>query len=404
MKKEFLKYDWKQLLNEDLFVSWILRKENSNEWEKFIAVHLEIAKEAAKAREILTLLQDKYDVMDEDAVKSIWKNIEEFEQEIHQSNRKLKIRRILGWAASILLILSLGTMGFFYFGGGAEEYQFATTYNPQSGDAHVLLSTGEKIALIEDNSTIQLDHFEQQLIVNDSIIQLERNLQTAKSDAMMNEVVIPFGKQSELTLADGTVIWLNAGSKLAFPSAFTKSKREVYLEGEACFQVAHDEQKPFTVRTGELEIKVHGTLFNVSAYPDQENVETVLINGSVSLSKTGKFKNRSVVLSPNEKAEFNKLGNEILVFEEPDAEKYVAWINGWLEYNRESLNSVLVKLERYYDIKFHLPPEFPADDKISGKLDMTESLENVMKILSDAAHIDFKINGKDVFIKRKGSS
>ncbi len=404
MKKEFLKYDWKQLLNEDLFVSWILRKENSNEWEEFIVVHPEIAKEAAKAREILTLLQDKYDVMDEDAVKAIWKNIEEFDREIHQSNRKLKISRTLSWAASIFLILSLGTMGFFYFGGGAEEYQFATANHPQSGDAHVVLSTGEKIALMKENSTIKIDDDGQQFIVNDSIIQLETSLQTGKTDEIMNEVVIPFGKQSELTLADGTVIWLNAGSKLAFPSAFTKSKREVYLEGEACFQVAHDEQRPFTVKTGELEIKVHGTRFNVSAYPDQENVETVLINGSVSLSKTGKFRNRSVVLSPNEKAEFNRLGNEILISMEPEAEKYVAWINGWLEYKRESLNSVLVKLERYYDVKFHLPPDFPADDKISGKLDMKESLENVMKILSDAAHIDFKINGKDVYVQRKGSS
>ena len=79
----------------------------------------------------------------------------------------------------------------------------------------------------------------------------------------------------------------------------------------------------------------------------------------------------------------------------------MAWIHNWLEYKRESLNSVLVKLQRHYNVSFHLPKDFPADDKISGKLDLRMSLEQVMMILSDATAIDYNIIGKEVFISKK---
>ena len=401
MNQKFIKYDWEQLLDEKLFISWILRDENSNEWEKIIAENPKFAKEAETAREIVMLLEDKFEVIDENSIASMWKNIEQFDQKTQQSSRRIRIQNILGWAASILLLMSIGSFAYYYFSEVNDDYQFTATIQPGEEDAHVVLSTGEKISLNRENSRIKLDKEEQQLIVNDSIIHMAPT-QKEKVNVVMNEVVMPYGKQTELILADGSVIWLNAGSKLAFPSAFTKNSREVYLEGEAAFKIAKDESKPFIVKTaGGLDIRVLGTYFNVSAYSDQETVETVLIEGSVSLNKTGKFKKMSVELNPYEKAEFNKTDNEIQVSFEPNAERYVAWVKGWLEYRRESLNSVLVKLERYYDVKFHLPSNFPADDRISGKLDLKESLENVMIVLADAAQIEFKINGKEVFIQRK---
>src|SRR5690606_19870305 len=162
------------------------------------------------------------------------------------------------------------------------------------------------------------------------------------------------------------VIWLNAGSKLAFPLHFNgEDNRKVFLEGEACFQVEKGEQS-FFVKTDGLDIKVLGTLFNVSAYPEQETVETVLVNGSVTLNKTNKIFGGETVLSPHQKANFKKEGNELSIINEPDVEKYIAWVRDWLEYRRESLNSVFQKLERYYDVRFHLPSNFPADDRISG--------------------------------------
>lgn len=86
-----------------------------------------------------------------------------------------------------------------------------------------------------------------------------------EQEAQMNEVVIPYGKKSELLLADGTKVWLNAGSRMAFPSKFTKNIREVFLEGEACFEVEENEGQPFIVKAGDLDVKVLGTHFNVSA-------------------------------------------------------------------------------------------------------------------------------------------
>src|SRR5690606_14480825 len=98
-------------------------------------------------------------------------------------------------------------------------------------------------------------------------------------EVWMNEVIIPYGKKSELLLADGTKVWLNAGSRLAFPSRFTRNTREVFLEGEACFQVAKNEEQLFIVKAGNLDVKVLGTHFNVSAYPADATIETVLLEG-----------------------------------------------------------------------------------------------------------------------------
>ncbi|MGM0621027.1 MAG: FecR family protein, partial [Bacteroidota bacterium] len=248
-----------------------------------------------------------------------------------------------------------------------------------------------------------MNNNEEQVIVNDSIIDLSQKIEFRKTEAKMNEVSIPFGKKSELLLADGTKVWLNAGSRLAFPTKFTGKKREIFLEGEACFEVAHNSEQPFIVNAGGLDIKVLGTNFNVSAYPTEKTVETVLVEGSVAVSrpKTFKLGKKELTLKPNQKASFDKENNEVILTDEPDVDLYIAWTYGWLRYERESLESVLRKVERYYNVEIELPAGYPSDDKISGKLDLENSLETVMGFLSDATGSDFRIAGNKVVIDEK---
>ncbi|HZH71546.1 MAG TPA: FecR domain-containing protein [Mariniphaga sp.] len=400
MNQKFSTYNWEELLEAEEFVRWILYKENNSEWRKLTETYPEFAKEAKRAREIILVLQDKYDVLDENSIGSLWNNIEQYYYETKIPVRKLNFRKALGWAASILLIFSIGVAAYYIIDSKAT-YSFSASAQEFEGEAYFLLSTGERIALGQENSTIEIKETEQNFIVNNKTIR-RSDYPRLSTKPQLNEIVVPFGQQSEVTLADGTVIWINAGSKLAFPSEFSKNNRLVHIEGEAAFQVAKNERKPFIVRTSDgLDIEVLGTLFNVSAYPEQEIIETVLINGRVAINKPGFFNNSPVELSPNKKAEFNKLNQEIEVSDEPNATIYIAWVKGWLEYQKESLNSVLVKLERYYDVKFHLPADFPADDKITGKLDLKESLENVLQVLSDAAQVEYEIKGKEIFIQSK---
>jgi transmembrane sensor len=403
MKIEFLTYRLEQLLEEKSFISWVINQENNTEWERFMESNSGFRSKAKKAREIIHLLQDRYEVLDENSVLEIWKNIDQYEQQYKQKVRKLKFRRRLSWAASVLFIVSLGTFGTLYLYQKDQGYKFPSSETSQKSEARMVLSTGEEIALKKDNSTIALNDETNQVTVNDSIIELTRNANARQQKVKMNEVVIPYGKKSELFLADGTKVWLNAGSRLAFPSRFTKNTREVFLEGEACFEVANNIKQPFVVKAGNLDVRVLGTHFNVSAYPADATVETVLLEGSVSLEKPKAFglgKNE-VVLKPNQKGSFKKEESEITVTDETDVDLYIAWTYGWLKYERESLSSVLRKVERYYNVEIQLPANYPGDDLITGKLDLKESLDAVMVVLADASRFKYRINGNNVFIEKK---
>lgn len=403
MKHEFLKYSLEQLLEEKSFIAWVLHHKDEREWERFLKANSGFRPKVNKAREIILFLRDKYDVLDEDSVLEVWKNIDKYDKQYKQKVRNLNFRRRFSWAASILLFISLGTFGYLYLGEKNNEYQFVSPDSPQTSEARMVLSTGEEIALKKDNSTITLNDVADQVTVNDSIIDLKEKAGTGKQIVSMNEVVIPYGKKSELLLADGTKVWLNAGSRLAFPSRFTDDTREVYLEGEACFQVTRNEKHPFIVKAGNLDVKVLGTHFNVSAYSNDETIETVLLEGSVVVSKPKAFGlgKENVVLRPNQKASFFKENSKLSVANEPHADLFIAWTYGWLEYYRESLLSVLQKVERYYNVEIYLPDNYPGGDKISGKLDLKDSLEAVMVVLSDASGFEFRISEDKVLIERK---
>ena len=403
MKSKFLKYSLEQLLEEKSFITWVLQEDNKPEWDKFLESNPGFHSKINKSREIIHLLKDRYDVLDPDSILEIWKNIDEFERQYLKKVRKTDFRRTLSWAASFLIIVSLGIVGYFLVIEKEKAYQFTSTDIIQSDDARMILSTGEEIALKKDNSTITLNDATNQVTVNDSIIDLIKKSDAGKQEAQMNEVVIPYGKKSELLLADGTKVWLNAGSRLAFPSKFTKNIREVFLEGEACFEVEKNEEQPFIVKAGKLEIKVLGTHFNVSAYPTDNVIETVLLEGSVSVerARTLGLGKSEVLLKPNQKASFKKEKNDFSITDETDADIYIAWTYGWLKYERENLKSVLRKVERYYNVEIRLPDNYPQDDKITGKLDLKESLNEAMGILADASGTEFRIIGDKVYMEKK---
>lgn len=402
MDSKYLTYSLEELLEDKSFISWVLKGHNHNEWEQFIENQPEFNPKAIKAREIILLLRDTYEVMDEDSILEMWQNIGKFDELHRQKARKIKLRKIFGRAASILLLISLGTFGYFYLHEKDATYQFAHSQSiAQSNNARLVLSGGDEIALTENNSILALSNNNQLTINNDSTIDLSQN--ETKEKAQMNEVLIPYGKKSELLLADGTKVWLNAGSRLAFPSKFTKKTREVFLEGEAYFEVSENKAQPFIVNAAEINIKVLGTRFNVSAYPTNQYIETVLLEGSVALSnpKTFGFGKNETLLAPNQKASFNKTDNTMDVADEPDASFYIAWTEGWLQFSRESLHSVFTKMERYYNVEIKIPENFPSSELITGKLDLKESLEDVLLALADVAKIEYRVDGNKIYVDKK---
>jgi len=404
MEKKYLQYTIEEFIEDNLFIAWVLKGNENNKWENFIKATPEINTKVEMAREIILLFRDTYDILDEESVLEMWHNIDLLDQKYKKKVRRIELRRTLSWAASILIIFSFGTMGYYFLNEKSTNYQFTSTEDvSQVSSAKLILPDGEEIRLNSDNSTVSLNSENELVIINDSVIDLSHKKIEAAHKVKMNEVVIPYGKRSELLLADGTKVWLNAGSRLAFPTKFTEKTREVFLEGEAYFEVKKSESQPFIVNVGQLDIKVLGTHFDISAYPADNRIETVLLEGSIMISRPTVFglKREEILLKPNQKANFYKERSIVEVSDEPNADIYIAWIEGWLQFSKESLQSVFNKLERYYNVEIRIDQNFPSSELISGKLDLKESLEDVMQALGDVATIEYRTNGKIIYINKK---
>ncbi len=402
MDIKYLNYSLEELLEDKAFLAWILHDDKSDEWNEFIEDNPDFNRRVQKARKIISLLQNNSKALDEDSIILMWQKIEGFDRLNQQKIKRFKTFRTLSWAASFILAIALGAL-VYYLNPEKSAYKFTSAEFPgNSDDACLVLSSGESVALEKDNSTVSLSN--NQIVINeDSIIDI--SVEKSKEDVQvkMNEVIIPFGKKSEILLADGTRVWINAGSRLAFPSKFTKKNREVYLEGEAYFEVTKNEAQPFIVKTEEVDIKVLGTHFDVLSYKNDANIEAILIEGSIVMTTAGSFGlgKKEIALRPNQRASFNKEAKNVNVNSVPNAEEYIAWTVGWFEFSRESLDRIFRKLERYYNVEIITPEDFPTNELISGKLDLKDSIDKVMTALSDVAKINYRLSGNKIYVEKK---
>jgi len=402
LKKEYLQLTVEELLENREFKAWMLHGRHKQEWEAFLIENPEFKFTVNKARRILDLLRDRHDHLSDNDLLTIWKNIESYDEQVRNRTRQFKLQTVMRYAAVLILVLSIGSVGYWIFNQSQKSYVYtATTGLETSNQSQLHLSNGTTIDLEKENSKIDLNSDQEIMIDNEKVIDLSKDTRPDKS--RMNEVVIPYGKKSQLTLEDGTKVWLNAGSRMAFPTKFTGKKREVFLEGEGYFEVAHNENQPFVVNTGEIVIKVLGTRFNLSAYKTDKLTETVLLEGKVTVSEHSAlgFLKSETILAPNQKASFNRNDHSITVKSEPDVDFAIAWTEGWFKFSQQSLNDVLTKLQRYYYVRFVFDRELHSEDLITGKLDLKESVESVMIALADVADIQYRIDGDKIYIGKK---
>lgn len=243
-----------------------------------------------------------------------------------------------------------------------------------------------------------------------------------------HEISSPAGAKSKVTLPDGSSIWLNAGSNLKYSNNYGKKNREVELNGEAFFDVAKDKSKVFVVITSDLNIKAYGTTFNVKAYPEENTVETTLIEGSIGVTRT-KFSDKKVdevMLEPNQRVVYYKPAKSIkksttevdaenvevesevaprqkltyLISKGIEAEQFTSWKDGTLLISSETLKELAVKLERKYDVKIHFKNSDIMNYKFTGMLE-NETIEQVIEAIGMAANIDYDIDEREIWIKNK---
>lgn len=303
------------------------------------------------------------------------------------------------YAAAIILTVGLGTVAYLLTTKKDSQQTLANgnkrlqTDIPPGGDKAVLtLADGSNIILdnaangnIADQGGVQ--------VVKLANGQIAYDLRTLSSkDVMWNTMSTPRGGQYQVTLPDGTKVWLNAASSITFPTAFTGKERNVKVTGEAYFEVTRNKQQPFIVDiNGKSAVQVLGTEFNINSYGDEASIKTTLIEGSVKIFKA----DQSAVLKPGQQAV--QAENRIVVNSSADLDKVLAWKNGLFNFDEADLYSVMRQLERWYDIDVQYRGSSSTSMIFQGKMYRNANLSDVLEMLKKMG-VNFQMDGKTLIV------
>lgn len=311
---------------------------------------------------------------------------------LYKKARKVKLWPKIAVAASVLIALSAG-LWFYEANQRNIKVQSQIVRNPISpgrNTAMLTLSDGKRINLSETKSAVVIDA--SKITYNDG----------TKIDAGKpgNDLTIttPAGGTYQVHLSDGTKVWLNAASTFKFPSSFTKSKhRNVEVIGEAYFEVAKDKGKSFIVSSGQQEVEVLGTHFNIDSYADEQSIKTTLLEGSVRVS----IQNSSIssFLKPGMQSILTKSGIKIHQMDNP--EEAISWQKGYFTFRRENLDQIMRKISRWYNVNIVYNDQQIKSIPFSGSITRFTNVSEVLKIPELTGKVQFKIEGKTIIVDRK---
>lgn len=319
-------------------------------------------------------------------------------------NKVLRPQHKFRWVAVAATMLLFTVIGIYFYSYKntakqqvAQNHVFKNNIQPGCNKAILTLGNGKKIVLddvkngqlaVEGNVVITKD-------VDGYIIYNATN-QTSKAMATAaiayNTITTPKGGQYQVRLPDRSSVWLDAASSISFPSTFTGDKRQVQLAGEAYFEVAKDRAKPFLVNVEDKQqIEVLGTHFNVQAYPDDRDIKTTLLEGSVKLL----YKNKQAILKPGQTAVNNT--DQSLIIKPADIYEVMAWKNNMFVFNNENIKSIMKRLSRWYDVDVVFEGNV---EKVNffGNYSRSKSLVNLLKDIELTEKVHFKIKGRRVTI------
>lgn len=219
------------------------------------------------------------------------------------------------------------------------------------------------------------------------------NKQQFRADDPSNELsyttfITENGQRSKVVLPDSSIVWLNSGTTLSYPSNFSEQNRKVSLKGQAFFQVYHKENDPFSVQANGLIVEVLGTEFDVYAYPENDEIAVVLESGKVELAHKD-FESFNYTMKPGEKATYN-IANKALTINHADAAIYSSWKDGKLIFRNESMKNVVEKLRRWYNIDIEVADDEVYNSIFSGTI-QNESYEEISRYLEIVCDVKCKL-------------
>lgn len=311
-------------------------------------------------------------------------------------------------AACVLLVIALSGY-YLFFNKPVKQDQVVKNTQPvndikapAANRAMISLANGQKIFL-DSAVNGQLASQDAVNIVKLADGQIAYNTNSSPtahhSPLTYNTLYNPRGSNViDMTLSDGSHVWLNAGSSVTYPVVFTGNERKVTITGEAYFEVTHDPNKPFYVTKGELEIKVLGTHFNVNAYDDEAELKVTLLEGSVRVKSEVGSKKYEVIIEPGQQA-IRTSDFRLRTSDNVDPEQVLAWKDGYFNFSNEDLAGVMMQLSRWYDAEVSYEGPKP-EDKFSGIISRKNNLSQVLKMLEQTKRVKFLINGKKIMVSR----
>lgn len=338
-------------------------------------------------------LYDSIDQIDPTKLKDYYPqtDVEAQLSRFYRNRKRIKRSIVWRWSAAAVIILIGGIS--FYTMTRTEPTTLSPVVSLPNG-VSLVLSDGRQIDLSTGNRRDTME-------IGSAIANVKQNtLIYTPSDTLheteYNTLIVPRGTFFHLMLSDGTRVWLNADTKITYPVAFASGNREVYLEGEAFFDVKKNESAPFTVKTDRLNVRVLGTEFNVNTFADNGQISAALVKGSVEVFGADGAACR---LHPGQVATMDADG-EIQVTE-TELKPYIAWIDDMFCFRKTPLSEILKQVERYYNVKVVYGVDY-QEEYYTGDISRNKPLQTLFDVLEMTIPVKFELLDQVVYIKRKG--
>jgi len=360
----------------EFLLDWIEDSNNYQTFQKYISVHhfSNWAMNQSDQEKIINEIKNK--------IKS------QKQKKRVSSFRYLKLTK---YAAIVLLSVGLG----YYLNQPQIELKPIEEVVPTK----VTLETSEGEQIIIEESSNELIEIEGKVTAKrkSKTITYEKKLEA--KELKYNTLNVPYGKRFNVELSDGSVVYLNSGTSIKFPVQFMEGKdREIEIEGEAFFDVAHDENNTFRVRSNGAILEVYGTKFNFKNFPEDPFSEIILTEGSVGV-KSDLNDKEMVRIKPSFKAKLNKSGNDVEVTQ-VNTKLYTSWIDGRVVFRNENIDNLIMKLERLYNVSITNNNQNLSNNFFNATIYVeNETIEDVLNYLKEVYSIDYQVVKNKIIIK-----
>lgn len=367
---------------QDLFDKWVASSENNRELYKLLRDKYQMGEALPSVEQIKTL-----------DVDLAWKQV----RQKHIKKSRPKYISVLSKVAAVAILL-LGT-GYFYLlhsKNSVDESIPANAITLDLGNGNIQVISPENQRTIANGKGQVLG------VQNGGVLdysKAKKKDRYTKKELAYNELKVPYGQQFTLVLSDGTTVHLNAGSSLNYPVHFSEEgNRAVTLIGEGYFEVHKDPTRPFIVTAGDMNVRVLGTKFNLSAYPEDKKINTVLVEGSVGLygSEETYDKEHPTLLQPGYKAAWSRDVRNIS-FEKVDTDIYTGWIDGKLVLKKMPFQNILEKLQRHYKVTI-TNTYAKLDNQVFTATFENETIGEVLESFKEDTPFEYHIEGEHITI------